>query len=187
MYEKTSKSPAIIFIAGSFFLYVAYSQISSWGKHTPTILKVKAASFFGIASTSDYEKLGDACAAIKNPKCAYEAYSRVYQEIRDPEYISKIAYTYYQVQDYRGAEHTYMLYFRAGGYSPEHAYYYGESLEKLNFKDRALRAYELSLQNRKLKTTKLALAGVKRLGTAGRNYNSNRGLASSRKKSTNRL
>lgn len=163
MNEESNRTPKIFIVFGFLFLYLAGSQIHTWGKQTPAIFKAKFAKFFGAASTDDYNTLGMACAAMNNPDCAREAFTEVYRARRDPEVIAIIANTYYSTKNHKEAEHHYLLYYKAGGTNVEHAFYYGRVLEKLGQRERAVRAYQLSLQNRQLKTTKAAVAALKRL------------------------
>jgi tetratricopeptide (TPR) repeat protein len=144
--EKDQKRTIVMMSATALVILLAFAHMASWGRHSVSIVFLKAAAFTGLASANDYTKLAEACTDTGRYECATDAYLYLYQETRDVEVVGQLAEFYVKMQDHKAAAATFVKYYQLEGKNPKRSYFYGVALEKLGENERAINAYKLSIE-----------------------------------------
>ncbi len=144
--EKDQKSTIGMMIAISLVIILGFFHMMSWGKYSGSIIPLKVKSAIGFASADDYRSLAEACASTGRFDCAEQAYLYEFQLSRNTEVVGELASFQLKTENYKAAAETFVKYYQLEGKNSAYAFFYGQTLEKLGEKDRAIRAYQLSIQ-----------------------------------------
>ena len=144
--EKDQKSTIGTMIAIGLVMVLAFFHMMSWGKYAGSIIPLKIKTATGLASAADYRKLAEACSTTGRFDCAEQAYLYEFQISRDSEVVGELASFQMKTENFKGAAETFVKYYQLEGKNPAYAFFYGQTLEKLGEKDRAVRAYQLSIE-----------------------------------------
>lgn len=144
--EKDQKSVIGTMIAIGLVMILCFFHMMSWGKHATSIIPLKVKTSLNMGSASDFRKLAQACADTGRFDCAEQSYLYEYEISRDTEVVGELAAFQLKSENYEGAANTFVKYYQLDGKNPNYAFFYGQTLEKLGQKDRAARAYHLSIK-----------------------------------------
>lgn len=144
--NKDQKTTVITMGAIGLAMLLAFTHMSNWGRHSASIVFVKAGVLTGLAGADTYRTYAQACVDNGHYDCAKDAYLYLYQATHDPEVVGQLAELLVKTKNYSEAASTFVKYYQLAGKNPRYAYFYGQTLEKLGENQRAINAYKLSIE-----------------------------------------